>query len=154
MSHSIDKLDLKILQMISQNARTPFLEVARECNVSGAAIHQRVQKMMDNGVIKGSEFIIDVSRIGYQTCAFVGVTIQNLTHYNDVVEALQQIPEIVECHSITGRYTLLLKIYARDNHHLMSIIMDKIGVLPGVTNTETCFISLDEVFVRQVASFK
>ena len=153
MAHTIDKLDLKILQMISQNARTPFLEVARESNVSGAAIHQRVQKMIDNGIIKGSEFVVDVSKIGYQTCAFVGVTISNLTYYDEIVEALKNIPEIVECHSITGRYTLFVKIYAHDNHHLMSIIMDKIGSLEGVSNTETCFISLDEVFVRQVASF-
>ena len=84
MAHPIDKLDMKILQMISRNARVPFLEVARECGVSGAAIHQRVQKMIENGVIKGSEFTVDVSKIGYQTCAFVGITIADMANYHRV----------------------------------------------------------------------
>ena len=64
MAHQIDRLDKKILQMISQNARIPFLEVARECNVSGAAIHQRVQKLVNSGVIKGSEFFVDPYKVG------------------------------------------------------------------------------------------
>ncbi len=153
MSHSIDKLDAKILQMISQNARIPFLEVARECGVSGAAIHQRVQKMIENGVIKGSEFTLDVRKIGYQTCAFVGITIaNNMANYHDVVAKLQAIPEIVECHSITGNHTFLAKIHAHDNRHLMDIIIGKIAPIEGVSNTETCFISLDELFTRQVSS--
>ncbi|NQU51489.1 MAG: AsnC family transcriptional regulator, partial [Bacteroidetes bacterium] len=54
----IDELDEKILKLITKNARIPFLEVARECGVSGAAIHQRVQRLLNTGVIKGSEFIV------------------------------------------------------------------------------------------------
>lgn len=153
MAHPIDKLDMKILQMISRNARVPFLEVARECGVSGAAIHQRVQKMMENGVIKGSEFTVDVSKIGYQTCAFVGITIADMANYHRVIALLHEIPEIVECHATTGHFTLLVKIYARDNHSLMKIILERIAAIEGVSNTETCFMSLDELFVRQVSTF-
>ena len=153
MVHPIDKLDMKILQMISRNARVPFLEVARECGVSGAAIHQRVQKMIENGVIKGSEFTVDVSKIGYQTCAFVGITIADMANYHHVIALLHEIPEIVECHATTGHFTLLVKIYARDNHSLMKIILERIAAIEGVSNTETCFMSLDELFVRQVSTF-
>ena len=116
----------KILHLISEDARIPFLEVARACNVSGAAIHQRIQKLTNLGVIKGSQFIIDPERIGYETCAFIGLNLKNPEKFDDVVEALRQIPEIVECHYTTGEYDLFLKIYAYNNHHLMSVIHDKL----------------------------
>ena len=154
MTHQIDRLDKKILQMISQNARIPFLEVARECNVSGAAIHQRVQKLVNSGVKKGSEFIVDTYKVGYQTCAYVGITIKDMSYFKDVIEALKKIPDIVECHSTTGRYTMFVKIYAKDNRHLMNIIVEKITPLTGVGNTETFLISLDEMFKRQISGFE
>ncbi|MDD3479019.1 MAG: Lrp/AsnC ligand binding domain-containing protein [Paludibacteraceae bacterium] len=154
MGHQIDRLDKKILQMISQNARIPFLEVARECNVSGAAIHQRVQKLINIGVIKGSEFIIDTYKIGYQTCAYVGITIKDMSYFKSVIESLKNIPEVVECHSTTGHYTMFVKIYAKDNRHLMNIIVEKITPIVGIGNTETFLISLDEVFNRQISAFE
>lgn len=153
MKHQIDHLDKKILKLISQNARVPFLEVARECNVSGAAIHQRVQKLNALGVIKGSEFIIDTYKIGYQTCAYMGVTLESLSMFNEVVDAIEAIPEIVECHYTTGKYALFIKVYAKDNRHLLSIILDKITSIKGVENTETFLMSLNEIFNRQLAVF-
>lgn len=154
MGHQIDRLDKKILQMISQNARIPFLEVARECNVSGAAIHQRVQKLINIGVIKGSEFIIDTYKIGYQTCAYVGITIKDMSYFKSVIESLKNISEVVECHSTTGRYTMFVKIYAKDNRHLMNIIIEKITPIIGIGNTETFLVSLDEIFNRQISAFE
>ena len=62
--HNLDSLDKKILRLVSEDARVPFLEVARACNVSGAAIHQRIQKLTALGVLKGSQFIIDPEKIG------------------------------------------------------------------------------------------
>ncbi|WP_288177194.1 Lrp/AsnC family transcriptional regulator, partial [Prevotella sp. CAG:592] len=66
--HNLDSLDKKILKLIAEDARMPFLEVARVCNVSGAAIHQRIQKLSNQGVLKGSKFNIDPEKIGYETC--------------------------------------------------------------------------------------
>ena len=63
----LDQLDKQILRMIAEDARVPFLEVARACNVSGAAIHQRIQKLTNLGVLKGSQFVIDPEKIGYET---------------------------------------------------------------------------------------
>ena len=103
MAHrSLDHLDKKILRLIAEDPRIPFLEVARACNVSGAAIHQRIQKLTNLGVLKGSQFIIDPERIGYETCAFIGLNLRNPEKFDDVVEALRQIPEVVECHYTTG----------------------------------------------------
>jgi len=151
--HRVDRLDKKILQLISQDARIPFLEVARECNVSGAAIHQRIQKLRNIGVIKGSEFIIDTYKIGYQTCAYIGVMVTDMKLLDSVITELRKIPEIVECHCTTGKYSLFIKMYAKDNKHLMQVILEKITAISGVTHTETFQISLDEVFHRQLSVF-
>lgn len=113
--HQLDSLDKKILKMIAEDARVPFLEVARECNVSGAAIHQRIQKLTNLGVIKGSQFIIDPEKIGYETCAYVGLYLKDPGTFDTVVEELKKIPEVVECHYTTGGYDMFIKIYARNN---------------------------------------
>lgn len=151
--HKIDKLDKKILQMISKDARVPFLEVARECNVSGAAIHQRIQKLKNLEIIQGSEFIINTYKIGYNTCAFVGVVVSDIRKMEEITESLTKIPEIVECHFATGRYSIFFKVYAKDNRHLLKIILDKVIPIDGVVDTETFQISLNEVFNRQLSVF-
>ena len=94
----LDSLDRQILKLISQDARIPFLEVARACNVSGAAIHQRVAKLSNLGIIKGSQFIIDPEKIGYETCAYMGLYLKEPEKFDQVVEELKKIPEVVECH--------------------------------------------------------
>ena len=96
--HQLDSLDESILKLIATNARIPFLEVARECGVSGAAIHQRIQKLTNLGILKGSEFIFDPESIGYETCAYMGVYLKNPEDFEEVFEKVKQIPEIVECH--------------------------------------------------------
>ena len=145
----IDSLDKKIIQLITQNARIPYLEVARECNVSGAAIHQRVQKLSNMGVLTGSKFIIEPKKIGYKTCAYMGIFLDKASHYNNVLDELRKIPEITQCHFTTGNYSVFIKIFARDNEHLKTILTDKIQLIPGIARTET-FISLEVSFNRSL----
>jgi Lrp/AsnC family transcriptional regulator for asnA, asnC and gidA len=144
----LDNLDKKILNLIVNDARKPFLEVARECNVSGAAIHQRIQKLIKAGVIKGSEFILDNEKIGYETCAYMGIYLKNPEQFPAVTASLMKIPEVVECHYTTGQYDLFIKIYAKNNQHLLSIIHDKLQPL-GLSRTET-LISFKETFKRHL----
>lgn len=130
MAHrGLDQLDKKILCLIAEDARIPFLEVARECKVSGAAIHQRIQKLTNLGVLKGSQFVIDPEKIGFETCAYMGLNLKNPENFDEVVESLKKIPEIVECHYTTGEYDLFIKVYAHNNRHLLDIIHDKLQVL-------------------------
>ena len=140
MYHDLDELDEKILKQIINNARTPFLEVARECGVSGAAIHQRVQKLTNAGVIKGSEFVLNPEKIGYETCAYVGLYLNSPMAYDDVVKNLEKIPEVIECYYTTGEYDLLIKVYAKNNKDLLRIIHSELQPL-GLSRTETlmCF---------------
>ena len=146
--HNLDSLDKKILKLIAEDARMPFLEVARVCNVSGAAIHQRIQKLSNQGVLKGSKFNIDPEKIGYETCAFIGINLKHPENFDEVVEKLKRIPEIVECHYTTGDYDMFMKIYALNNHHLLNIIHDKLQPL-GLASSET-LISFNTVFDRQL----
>lgn len=146
--YELDELDEKILKLIVGDARKPFLEVARVCNVSGAAIHQRVQKLLHAGVIKGSEFMLDNRMIGYKTCAYMGLFLQDPGQFTAIVDALKEIPEVVECYYTTGKYDLFIKIYAHDNEHLLKIIHDRLQPL-GLARTET-LISLREGFRRHL----
>ena len=145
----IDNLDKKILSILSKNARIPFKDVAAEGGVSRAAIHQRVQHLIAGGVITGSGFDVNPKSIGYSTCTYVGMNLDRGNMYKSVVEKLQEIPEIVECHFTTGPYTMLLKVYARDNEQLMDLLNNKMQMIPGVTSTET-LISLDQSIKREI----
>jgi len=146
----IDKLDRQILDIITKNARVPYLEVARECQVSGAAIHQRVQRLIKLGVIKGSQFNVDPDMVGYKTCAYIGIFLEQPGNYREIITEFEKIPEIIECHYTTGNYSLFIKVYARDNEHLREILTDSIQVLGGITGTET-LISLEESINRQIS---
>ena len=148
-SYHLDEIDRKILGFLIKNARMPFLEIARECGVSGAAIHQRVKKLELNGVITVSRLLVKPQALGLNVCAYISVTLSEANKYPEVIAAFRAIPEIVECHFVTGRYSLLVKLYCYDNDHLMDILLNTIQKIPYVQSTETQ-ISLDNEIERQV----
>ena len=145
---NFDALDLKILRDLSMNARKPYLEIAREYGVSGAAVHQRIQKLLAAGVITGSECLIDPTSMGYETCAFVGIYLREPSRSAEVVEERKKIPEIIECHYTTGRYDILIKLMAVNNEHLLHLLQNEIQQL-GAARTET-LMSFRQVLKRPV----
>ena len=145
----IDTLDRNNLGILSQNARIPFKDVAAECGVSRAAIHQRVQHLIENGVIIGSGFHVNPKSLGYTTCTYVGLNLERGSMYRDVVERIATIPEVIECHFTTGSYTMLVKLFAKDNEQLMDLLNNKIQSIPGVVSTET-LISLEQSIKREI----
>lgn len=145
----VDKLDRKIMEIISRDARVAFKDVAETCGVSRAAVHQRVQNLLDNGVLLGSGFHVNPKYLGYNTCTYVGIRLERGSMYRRVVGELQNIPEIVECHFTTGPYSMLIKLYARDNEQLMELLNHRIQAIAGVDSTET-LISLDQSINKQV----
>lgn len=145
----IDNLDKKILNIIMKNARIASKDVAIECGVSRAAIHQRIQRLIEMKVITGSGYNVNPKTLGYNTCTYVGVSLEKGSMYREVVRELEKIPEVVECHFTTGPYSMLIKVYAQDNLHLMELLNDKIQHIPGVTETET-LISLEQSMNRQI----
>jgi len=149
MSQShFDSLDYKILKLLAQNARKPYLEIARECGVSGAAIHQRIQKLQAQKVLLGFESLISPDALGYDTCAYVGMFLNDPSQFDTVAAELRKIPEVVELHYTTGKYDILAKLYAHNNKHLLQIIHDRLQSVTGV-RTET-LISFKEEFRRPI----
>ncbi len=148
-NYHIDQTDQKILSFLVKNARMPFLEIARECGVSGAAIHQRVKKLEENGVITGSRLLVKPQALGLNVCAFISVALSEANKYPEVCESFRRIPEVVECHFVTGKYNMLLKLYCFDHDHLMEILVNTIQRIPYVQSTDTQ-ISLDQAIERQV----
>lgn len=145
----IDNLDRKILEIVMKNARIPSKDVAVVCGVSRAAIHQRIQRMIDTDVITGSGYHVNPKVLGYTTCTYIGVKLEKGSMYKNVVPELEKIPEVVECHFTTGPYTMLIKLYARDNQHLMELLNSKIQMIHGVKETET-LISLEQSMNREI----
>jgi Lrp/AsnC family transcriptional regulator for asnA, asnC and gidA len=145
----IDQLDRKIMRIISQNARMPFKDVAEECGVSRAAIHQRVQRLIDMNVITGSGYTVNPKMLGYQICVYIGISLERGSMYKEVVKELEKIPEIVESQYTLGHYTILIKLYAKNDEHLMELLNGKIQEISGVAATET-LTSLDQRIRRTI----
>ena len=149
MMEKTDELDRKILRIITKSARIPFKDVAEKCGVSRAAVHQRVQKMFDNGIITGSSYHVEPKTLGYQLCVYIGIKMEKASMYNQVISALEKIPEVVEAQYTLGEFGLLIKVYAHDNEHLLSLLNTKIQVIPGVADTTT-LTTLAQPIYRQI----
>ena len=143
----IDKLDRKILSIVSTDARIAIKDLAETCGISRAAASQRFQRLIDSGVIQGSGYYVNPKYLGYKTCTYVGIKLERGSMYKDVSDKLMEIPEIVECHFTTGPYTMLIKLYSIDNEHLMRQLNNQIQEIEGVISTET-LISLDQSISR------
>jgi len=115
--------------MLAKDGSIPFQEVARACGVSGTTIHTRVKRLTSLGGVQGSNYIINPAKIGYDTCAYIGLTLKVDSRFEDVIEALKSIPEIVEVHCTNEAYDLFVKIYARNNDHLLTLIQTQIKPL-------------------------
>ena len=145
----IDGIDKEILRFLMEDARMPILQIANKIGISGAAIHQRLRKLEQSGVISGSKFTVNNKILGYNTMAFVGIYLDKAARNPEAVRDLKKIPEVIECHYTTGNWSILIKIICRDNEHLMQLLNKKIQVIEGVSRTET-FISLDQQIDRQI----
>ncbi len=146
---TIDNLDQAILNILMEDARTPYLEIARICSVSGATVHLRIQKLEKMGVIKGSRLIVDPAKLGVGICAYLGIFLNKGSAYRKVVDQLSTLPEVVECHYTTGVYSMFVKVFCKDTEGLRSLLNDKIQSIEDIQRTET-LISLDQSFERQI----
>lgn len=144
-----DLLDRKILKVISLDARRSFKEIAANCGVSRAAIHQRVVRMFERGIITGSGYQVNPKYLGFGTCSFIGIKLERGNMYKSVVQELNKIPEVVECHFTTGSYGMIIKLFSQDNEHLKDLLNNRIQEIPGVNGTDT-MISLEQSIQRNI----
>lgn len=147
--YHLDDMDRKILHLLSQDVKTPLNELAKVCEISSAAIHQRIKKLEENKVIIGSRLIVDPGKLGFNTLAYVGIFFEKAGYYKKVLDQLKKIPEIIECSFTTGNYSLLIKIYCHNNNHLMDVLSNQIQNIDGIARTET-FIALENPLDRSI----
>ena len=145
----IDAYDRRILQELEKDGRVAFSSIASTLHISNTMVHQRINKLMDNGVILSVKPVINEKKIGFNLGSFTGITLEKDYSSDKVIKELRKIPEITECHFIAGGYTLFLRIFARDSDHLREILYDKIDKIEGVTKTES-MIDLGCAFKRNV----
>ena len=147
----LDKIDTQIINLLTTNATLPFLQIARKCKISGAAVHQHFKKIKQQKILGEATFKIIPKSLGFNTCAFIGLQLQtnDAGKHDNILSQLKKVPEIVECHSITGRYSIFIKVYTPSNEALRTLIVEKIQTIPEIISTET-FLSLGESFMRQV----
>ena len=141
--HNIDSIDLKILNILSKNAKMPYTEVAKKVYVSGGTVHVRMKKMEDMGIVQGTTLKIDYAKLGYDITCFLGIYLEKSSLYDGVVSELKNIPEISTIRYTTGVYNIFCKIYCKSTQHLKDVLHDKIQKINGLKSTET-FISLEE----------
>ena len=142
-----DSLDMRIIEALSKDARVAYSKLAEELNVSNSLIHQRVRKLRDAGLLKESVFRLDAQQLGYETCAFCQIMLNNARFLRPVITELKAIPEVVECVNIAGRYAIMVKLYCVNNSHLRDIVYDKIQMIEGVEETNTV-VSFETPFTR------
>lgn len=145
----IDNIDLKILALLSEDAKIPYTEIAKKVYVSGGTVHVRMRKMEEMGIVRGTTLNMDYSKLGYDITAFLGIYLERGSLYNEVVDKLKQVPEVVKIHYTTGNYSIFIKIHCRDTKHLREVLHDKIQKIEGIVRTET-LISLEESLNRHI----
>lgn len=146
---SLDGIDKIILHSLMYDAKKPIHLIAKEVGISVTAIHQRIKKLEQSNLIEKSNAIINPKKLGYNTVAFVGIFLDKSSHYNEAIEHLQSIPEVIEAHFTTGNYAIFVKIICKDNEHLLSVLNKHIQNITGILRTET-FISLEQSIHRQI----
>jgi Lrp/AsnC family transcriptional regulator, regulator for asnA, asnC and gidA len=148
-NYEVDNVDLKILEILRDDAKKPFTEVARKVNVSQGTIHVRMNKMEDAGIVEKTTLKINYAKLGYDITAFIGIFLEKSALYDKVVARLKEIQEITSIHYTTGNYSMFVKIHCRDTNHLKEVLHDKMQQVDGIERTET-MISLEESLDRNL----
>ncbi|RPD51621.1 MULTISPECIES: Lrp/AsnC ligand binding domain-containing protein [Chitinophagaceae] len=134
---ALDEIDRKILNELTGDAEKPYSQIAKSLDVSNTMIHQRIARMKQLGVIEHTEIKLNEKILGYGSSAFTGIILKEVANTARVIEALQKVPEVVECYFVSGAYNLFVKIIAQNNDHLMHVLYDKIDSIKGIVRTET-----------------
>jgi Lrp/AsnC family transcriptional regulator for asnA, asnC and gidA len=145
----IDNVDLKILEILMQDAKKPYTEVAKKAFVSGGTVHVRMSKMEEAGIVEKTTLKVNYAKLGYDITAFIGIFLQKSALYEQVMTALKTIPEVVSIHYTTGNYSMFVKIHCKYTNHLKVVLHDKIQQIEGIERTET-MISLEESLDRSL----
>jgi Lrp/AsnC family transcriptional regulator for asnA, asnC and gidA len=148
-NYEVDNVDLRILEILRENAKKPFTEVAKKVHVSQGTVHVRMNKMEEAGIVEKTTVKINYAKLGFDITAFIGIFLEKSALYDKVVGRLKEVPEITSIHYTTGNYSMFVKIHCRDTNHLKEVLHDKMQQVEGIERTET-MISLEESLDRNL----
>ncbi|GCC51452.1 transcriptional regulator [Chryseotalea sanaruensis] len=148
-NYQVDKTDLKILEILMQDAKKPFTEVAKKAFVSSGTVHVRMNKLEEAGIVEKTTLKLNYAKLGYDITAFIGIYLEKSALYDQVLAKLKGIPEITSIHYTTGNYSMFVRIHCRDTNHLKLVLHDKMQQVEGIERTET-MISLEESLDRNL----
>lgn len=149
MDKSLDKLDLQIIQAMMEDAEVSYADLGKQFFVSGGTIHVRIKKLEELGIVKGKRLAVDLKVLGYDIIAFIGIYLEKSSMYDNVAQALKNIPQVVRVNYTTGNYSMFVEIVCKDMQQLRFVLHDELQNIKGIERTET-LISLEESFSRNV----
>ncbi len=133
----LDSYDKKILVELEKDGRRPFSDIAKKLDISNTMVHQRVNRLKEQGILKKMALELDERKMGYEWSAFTGLILKEDSDSKAIIEELKNIPEITECYYITGKYTLYIRIVAKNSDHMRRVLYEQIDLIPGVLKTES-----------------
>lgn len=146
---NLDKLDYQIIQEMMEDAEISYAELGKKLFVSGGTIHVRIKKLHEMGIVKGNRLAVDMTMLGYDVIAFIGIYLEKSSLYDSVAQDLKKIPEIVRLNYTTGNYSMFAEMICKDINQLRIVLHDTLQKIKGIERTET-LISLEESFARNV----
>lgn len=146
---ALDEFDINIIKELEKDGRMAFSSIATNLKISNTMVHQRVNRLLENGILTGIKPVINEKKIGYDWATFTGITLKKDQDSTRVIEELKKIPEITECYFITGSYTLYIKMIAKDHEHMRRLLYEKIDSIPGISKTDS-IIELGCAFKRNI----
>ena len=150
---NLDKLDLQIIQAMTEDAGISYADLGKKFFVSGGTIHVRIKKLNEAGIVKGTKLNVDLKELGYDVIAFIGIYLEKSSMYDAVAKELRKMPEIVRLNYTTGNYSMFAEVVCKDINQLRFVLHDDLQKIKGIERTET-FISLEESFSRNVQVFR
>ena len=147
--HELDHLDRQILSLLMADAKIPYTDIAKLLNISGGTVHVRMKKLEETGIVEGARLKVDESKLGYDIISFIGIFLEKSSLYEQVINSLVQIPEVVNAYYTTGNYSIFTKVICKDTNDLRVILSEKIQSIPGIQRTET-LIALEERIDRPI----
>lgn len=146
---TLDEFDIKIIKELEKDGRMAFSSIAATLKISNTMVHQRVNRLVENGIISGIKPLVNEKKIGYDWASFTGITLNKDSDSDRIIEELKAIPEITECYYVTGSFTLYIKIIAKNHEHMRKVLYEKIDRISGIAKTDS-IVELGCAFKRNI----
>jgi DNA-binding Lrp family transcriptional regulator len=137
---TLDAIDRKLLALLQDNAKLSQAELAKAVGLTAPSVNERIHKLERGGVIRGYVALLDERKLGHDITAFVEIFIEHPKFESSFIEAVGDLDEVLECHHITGEFSLLLKVRVRDMQAFRKLLIEKLNTVRGVRQTRTLIV--------------